>query len=120
MANQKRGGVVYIKKNGVQQDVIGAVKVQPDFFKKTALKGEARTLGHTAEFMTPYVEGEISVDENFDVQALLDGEAESITVEFYSGKVFVLRDAVYAGDGTYESKEGKIPVRWEGQTGEFI
>ena len=120
MADQRRAGLIQVQVQGEIMDAKGAFTCGYGRHKREAIVGSDGIHGYKETPQVPYVEGAITDRGNLDVAALLDGRDKTITVSFANGKVFVLRDAWYAGDGTVSSEEAEIPVRWEGKNAEEI
>jgi hypothetical protein len=64
----------------------------------------------------PFIEGKITDSSDLDLAELCDVVDATVTLELANGKVIVLRDAWYAGEGTVDTDEGEIGVRFEGKS----
>jgi hypothetical protein len=51
---------------------------------------------------------------------LVNTSNATVTLELANGKVVVAREAWYAGDGTVQTEEGNIAVRFEAMTVEEV
>lgn len=116
----RRGGIAYLKIDGVQQELSGNWTYRPSFEKKTAVKAHSGVVGFKGEWMEPYLEGEFINSQKLDLQKLINLENSTITLVEPTGKTFILSEAWYAGEGTGSTEEGKIAVRFEGKNGEEI
>lgn len=116
----RRAGIFYAKVDGNIQDAKGEFTVRPDVVKREALTNSYGTIGYMEEPQTPYIEGAITDRGTLDTKALYNTTDATITIEFANGKVFVLRNAWYAGDATTKTKEAEINFRFEGLSGEEI
>lgn len=65
------------------------------------------------------VKGKILVTHAGDVQTIVNARAATIKIEGNSGIVFQLRNAFYAGEGTYNFKSGELDIEFKGE-GSFI
>jgi hypothetical protein len=116
----RRGGIAYLKIDGVQQELKGNWSYRPSFEKKTAVKAHSAVVGFKGEWMEPYLEGEFINSQKLDLQKLVNLESATITLVEPTGKTFILSEAWYAGDGIGNTEEGNVAVRFEGKTGEEI
>jgi len=118
MAGNRRGGICFLKIDGVQQELKGNFSYRPKFQKKTAIKGNGDIHGYKEETMEPYIEGEFTDSAKVDLNKLVKTTDAVITLQVANGKTFILREAWYAGDGIVGTDEGNIAVRFEGKDGE--
>lgn len=89
--------------------------------KKTMLvNANNRVAGYKEEPQVPFVEGEIRDASDFDLKNFLKTEKATLTLKLANGKIIVLRDACYAGDGNVGTSEANITVRFEGVSAEEI
>lgn len=106
-------GIVYVRRNGIQQRVAGSVSINPGIAKREALPGHTQVEGYKELPQVPFIECEIFEAVDLNVIEMLQGTAETVSAELNDGKVFVGRDGWFAGDGTLTSEEGRITCRWE-------
>jgi hypothetical protein len=67
-----------------------------------------------------FIEGEITDRTTLDLADLVTIEGATVTLSLANGKVIALRDAWFAGEGTGNSEEGNIAVRFEGAGAEEV
>jgi ethanolamine utilization protein EutA (predicted chaperonin) len=67
-----------------------------------------------------FIEGEITDQSDLDVKGLLRTDDATMTLELANGKVIMLRNAWYAGEGNVQTEEANISVRFEGMSAEEI
>lgn len=115
-----RGGMLYLLVNGQRYDAKGDFTYNLGRPKKTAIVGADKVHGFYTEPQVPFIEGAITDSRDTDLAAFLDTVDATITLELQIGKVIVLRQAAYAGEGTVNPKEGEVPVRFEGLSAEEI
>lgn len=115
---QRRAGTIIFKVDGKQYDAKGSFTYAPKFEKKTAIVGADGVHGFASEWVAPYIEGAITDAEDLILQSLVEIEDATVTLELANGKVFVLGEAWYAGEGNPSTEQAEIPVRFEGKTGE--
>lgn len=109
------GGQIFIKADGVQFDAKGSFEYNLGALKRDPVIGHDGHHGFKALPQECYISGEIT--DNFDLDLkndLLNIESATITLELYNGKVIVLREAYFSGDGTGQTEEGNIAVRFTG------
>jgi len=121
MAGQnRRGGIMYLKVNGGIMDAKGEFTYNLGKPKREAIIGADTVHGYKETPQTPFIEGEITDRADLDLAALCDTVDATITLELANGKVITLRDAWYAGEGTGNTEEGNIAVRFEGLSADEV
>jgi hypothetical protein len=120
MADQRRAGLIQVQVNGEIVDAKGSWSYGLGRPKREAVIGADGVHGFKEMPQVCYIEGAITDRGSLDVAALVSGRDLTITLSLSNGKVIVLRDAWFAGDGTASTEESEIPVRWEGANGEEI
>lgn len=121
MTDQRRGGIIQVKRGGVQQEGKGEFTYNLGHPKRTAILGSGgKVQGFKEEAQAPFIEGKITDRGTLALSNLIDADDETITIELANGKTVVLRNAWYAGEGTGHSEEGEIDVRWEGLSAQEI
>lgn len=114
------GGLIALKIDGDLQKAKGAFTYNLGKPKRDAVIGADVVHGFKEAVQTPFIEGEITDHSNMSLEALLLTEDATITLELANGKVISLREALYAGEGTGNTEEGNIAVRFEGISAEEI
>ena len=117
---QRRGGIIYFKINGALHEAKGNYTYNFGAPKREAIIGSDGVHGFKEIPQVSYIEGEITDRSDLDVEALVNLENATATLELANGKIFVLRDCWYAGDGNVQTEEGNIQIRLEGKSGEEI
>lgn len=121
MANeQRRGGIIFLKINGEIYNAKGNFTYNIGKPKRDAIVGSDQVHGFKETPQTPFIEGEITDAPTMDLEALVTVENATVTLELANGKVISLREAWYASEGTGNTDEGNIGVRFEGISGEEI
>jgi len=115
-----RGGMLYLLKNGQRYDAKGDFTYNLGRPKKTAITGADGVHGFSTEAQVPHIEGAITDAKELDLAAFLDTVDATITLELQIGKVIVLRQAAYVGEGDVNPKEGEVSARFEGLSAEEI
>jgi len=120
MADQRRAGLIQLQVNGEVFDCKGSFSYGMGRPKREAIVGSDAVHGFRETPQAGFIEGAITDRGTLDITSLVSGEGLTITLTLGNGKVIVLRDAWYAGDGTASTEEGEIAVRWEGANAEEI
>jgi hypothetical protein len=119
MASPRRlAGLIGFTINGEIQLVEGDFTYNPGAPKREALVGADRVHGFKETPQVAFIEGTIRDRKALDIQSLYN--LDDATVALYKGneKVFTLRDAWFAGEGTGNTGDAKLQVRFEGISGE--
>lgn len=114
--SQRRGGMIEVKVGSVMQEAAGAFDFGLGNGVREALVGSARVAGYIEKPQPAYIDGEVFDTPDLDLKALMSVDGETVTLTLANGKVVILRDAWFAGDGKGETAEGKIKVRFESKT----
>lgn len=120
MSGQRRGGMISLQLNGEIQDCKGSFTVNLGRPTREAIVGADRVHGYSEKPQVAYIEGEITDRGTLDLDKLVTLTGATVTLETAVGKVYVLRDAWYAGEGTLSTEEGNIAVRFEGISAEEV
>lgn len=121
MPVQKRvGGLLSFKVDGDQYNAKGNFSYNLGYPKREGVIGAEAVHGYKETPQLAFIEGEIVDNEEVDLSALVNMTDNVITLQLGSGKVIVLNHAWYAGDGTAQTEEGNIQVRFEADSGQEI
>lgn len=117
---QRRAGILFVKIDGIQYDAKGSFNYNLGANKREGIVGADKVHGYKEMPQIPFIEGEFTDSQTLDLSKLLNVTSATITLELANGKIFVLREAWYAGDGNVGSEDGNIAVRFEGVQGEEV
>lgn len=121
MASNKRvGGIISLKIDGDMYFAKGDFTYNLGKPKKEAVVGSDRVHGYKETPQVPFIEGEITDRQEMSLEALLDITSATITLELANSKVIVLRESWFASEGTGNTGEGNIGVRFEGMSAEEV
>ncbi|MGD9664620.1 MAG: phage tail tube protein [Novosphingobium sp.] len=121
MANElRRGGTIFLKINGEIYFAKGSFTYNLGAPKRDAIIGADAIHGYKEVPQIPFIEGEITDNPSLDLDALARLENATVTLELANGKVITLRDAWHAGEGTGNTEEGNIAVRFEGMSADEV
>lgn len=118
--SERKGGIIFVKVNGEIQDAKGNFTYNLGKPKREAIIGSDVVHGFKETPQVAFIEGEITDRQTLDLEAMVTTEDATVTLELANGKVISLRQAWYAGEGTGNTDEGNVAVRWEGKSGEEI
>jgi len=118
--SQRRAGIISVKVNGEVQDAKGNFSYNLGRPKKDAIIGADQVHGFKEVPQVAFIEGEITDRQDLDLKALLDLEEDTVTLDLANGKTIALTKAWYAGEGTGNTEEGNIAVRFEANTGNEV
>lgn len=117
---ERVGGILSLKVNGELYRAKGNFTYNVGKPKKEAVLGEDGVHGYKEMPQVPFIEGEITDSAEISLESLIATTDATATLELANGKVIVVREAFYAGEGTGNSQEGNIDFRMEGVSGEEI
>lgn len=120
MADQRRAGMIQLQVSGEVQDAKGEFSYNMGRPKRDAIVGTDAVHGYKEVPQVAMIDGAITDRGTLDLAALVTGKDLTVTLTLGNGKVIVLRDAWFAGDGTAKTDEAEIAVRWEGRNAEEI
>lgn len=121
MAGKNRiGGLIALKINGDMYFAKGNFTYNLGKPKKEGVVGSDRVHGYKETPQIPFIEGEITDRNELNLEDLLTLDDATVTLELANGKVIMLREGWYAGEGTGNTEEGNIPLRIEGMSAEEV
>lgn len=114
------GGIIELKVNGSIYSAKGNFTYNIGRNRKEAVVGADRVHGYKEMPQAPFIEGEITDRSNLDLSAFVGVTDATVYLRLANGKLIVLRQAWFAAEGTGNTEEGNIGVRYEGMSGEEI
>lgn len=117
---QRKGGLISLQVAGEIYDAKGNFTYNLGRPKREAIVGHDSVHGYKELPQVPFIEGEITDRGTLDLESLITVENATVTLQLANGKVIVLRDAWFAAEGTGNSEEGNVGVRFEGKSGEEV
>jgi len=117
-AEQRRAGIISVQINGEIQDAAGDFEYNLGAVKREALIGVDKVHGFKETPQVAFIAGSVRDRKTLDVKTLAVTEDATVTLQLANGKVVVLRNAWFAGDGTVKVDEATIEVRFEGLSAE--
>lgn len=121
MAQNRVGGIIFLKIDGRQYNAKGNFTYNLGKPMREAVVGADRVHGYKETPQVAFVEGELTDSADLDLSTLVNSDGVTVTLELANGKVIVLNRAWFAGEGSGNTEEGNIAVRFESaQEGEEI
>jgi len=115
-----RGGTIFLKANGVRYDAKGNFTYNLGHPKRSAIAGADGVHDYKVEHQPAFIEGEITDSGGLTLADLVDLAGATVTLDLANGKLIALEDAWYAGEGTGNTDEGNIGVRFEASHAEEL
>lgn len=120
MPTPVKTGIIFLKINGDLLRAKGSFTYNLGQPLREAIVGHDGVHGYRETPRVPFIEGEITDGADVDVAALQNLTDATVQLELNNGKVIVLRDAWFAGEGNAQTEEGNISARFEGMSAEEI
>lgn len=120
MANQRVAGLIRLQTNGEILRAKGAFTWNLGRVKREPVIGSDGVHGFKETPQVPFIEGAITDAGDIDGAALTGLRDATVNLKLGNGKMIVLSGAYYAGEGTGNTEESEIGVRWEGVEGEEV
>jgi hypothetical protein len=120
MANKRVGGIVQLQINGEILSAKGAFTYNLGVDKRDAVIGSDKVHGFKEEPQVPKIEGAITDSDELDLKTLLQFRDGTVTLSCANGKVVVLREGWFAGEGDVSTEEGEIGVLFQGISAEEV
>lgn len=117
---QRRGGMIQVQFNGELVQAKGNWTYNLGRPMRETIVGADAIHGYKETPQPAFIEGEITDLETLNLAQLVSLTDATITLTLGNGKVIVLRDAWFAGEGTGNTEEGNIAVRFEGKGAEEV
>lgn len=118
--SQRRAGIIFLKINGNIYDAKGNFSYNLGKPKRESIVGADKVHGYKEMPQPAFIEGEITDSSTLDLTKLIATDDATITLELSNGKVIVLRNAWFSAEGTAQTEEANIAVRFEGASAEEV
>ena len=115
-----RVGTIVFKIDGTQYALAGDFTLNPGVKRKEELIGPDGSIAFKESFQAAVLEGTIRDRADLDVKKLLALEDVTVTAELANGKAWVLANATQTGEGSLDSAEGAIQVRFAAERAEEL
>lgn len=120
MANNRVGGIIELKIDGTIHSAKGNFTYNIGRPVREAVVGADSVHGYKETPQVAFIEGEITDRAEMSLEALVTTTDATVYLRLANGKIIVLRQAWFAGEGTGNTEEGNIAVRFEGKSGEEV
>lgn len=120
MANQRVAGLIQLQTNGEVLRAKGKFTYNLGKPKREAVIGADGVHGFKETPQVAFIEGAITDAGDVDTTALTTLRDATVNLKLGNGKMIVLNAAWYAGEGTGDTEESEIGVRWEGSGAEEV
>lgn len=120
MANQRVAGLIQLQTNGEVLRAKGEFTWNLGKPKREAVIGADGVHGFKETPQVAFIEGAVTDDGSIDGAVLVTLRDATVNLKLGNGKMIVLNAAWYAGEGTGNTGESEIGVRWEGQSAEEV
>ncbi|WP_339860386.1 phage tail tube protein [Thalassospira alkalitolerans] len=114
----RRAGRIFFKVDGAQHDAKGGFTYNLGADKRDAIVGADGVHGYGTKVQVPFIEGAITDSKDLDLEAFVNLDGVTVTLELANGKTIILRDAWYSNEGSGSTEEAEIAIRFEGLSGE--
>lgn len=114
------GGIIEFKANGNLYSAKGAFTYNLGQPKRDPVIGHDSVHGYKELPQAPRIEGAITDRSDLDLEAFLNMKDATVTLSLANGKIIVLREGFYAGEGDVTTEEGEIQVLIHGSGAEEI
>lgn len=114
MANpNRRAGIIFVKVDGALLDAKGNFTYGLGSPMREAIVGSSGITGYKETPQVSFIEGEITDRKGLDFAALIEVDGVTVTLELSNEKTIVLNNAWFAGEGSGQTEEANIAVRFE-------
>lgn len=113
-------GILEFKVNGEIQNAKGNFTYNLGKMKRDAVVGPDRVHGYKGLPQVPFIEGEVTDRGDMSVEDFLDTDDATYTLGLANGKVVVLKEGWFAGEGNIQTEEANIACRFEGMSCEEV
>lgn len=117
---ERRGGIIQLTVGGVLYDCKGNFTANLGSDKNEMVIGSSGVTGFKSTPQPAFIEGLLTDRGGLSVQQLTQMTDVTVHLKLATGKVVVLPNAVYTGDGNITTDEGEINVRFDSEVGEEI
>lgn len=107
-------GLIEFKVDGEILSAKGSFQYNLGAPKLSAILGSDRPHGYKEEAQVPYIEGEITLRGALTLRKLTSIRDATVSLKHADGRLFMLYNAWYAGEGTGNTEESNVGVRFEG------
>src|SRR5436190_24313677 len=111
---QRFAGIAFIMVDRDQMPLRGNFTVSPSAFERTMIAGQDGVHGYQELPRVPYIEGEISLLPEVDLEDLDAQTDVTVVAQLANGKQYTLVGATCKAALEGNTRDGQTRVRWEG------
>lgn len=119
-SDQRRAGIITVQVDGEIQEAVGDFTYNLGSPKREALIGADKVHGFKETPQVAFIEGKLRDRKMLNLKKTVEADNATVTLALANGKVIVLRQAWFAGDGNASTDEATVDVRYEGLSAEEI
>ncbi len=117
---QRTAGLIEVQVNGEIFSAKGNFTYNLGRALREGIVGSDGMHGFKATPQPPFIEGEFTDRGNLDLSSLVELEDATVSLTLGNRKMIILSEAYYASEGTGNSEEANVAVRFEGATCEEV
>lgn len=114
------GGIIEVKVDGELFSAKGSWTYNLGKPKRDIVLGSDSVHGYKELPQEPFIEGVITDNEDMSLEALVQVKDATVTLSLANGKIIVLRNAFFSGDGNGTTEEGEIAAKFSGLSAEEV
>lgn len=111
---ERVGGIIFVKTDGELYRAKGSWTYNLGKPMREGVIGSDGFHGYKETPQLSFIEGVITDGASLSMETLLGLKDATVTLELANGKIIVLREAYFAGEGSATTEEGEIAARFEG------
>lgn len=115
--SQRLGGIISFQVEGRAYNAKGAFTYNLGNPMRTPVIGSDGVHGYSETPQVAFIEGAVTDDGTLSLQELTTLRNKTVTVALANGKTIMLPDAYFAAEGTGNTEQGEIAVRFEAAQG---
>lgn len=108
----RRAGIIFVKVDGALVEAKGNFSYNLGYPQKETMAGASGIQGYKETEQEAFIEGEITDSQELDFASLVQGDELTVTLELNNGKTIVLNNAWFSADGTGNTEEANLAVKW--------
>jgi hypothetical protein len=112
----KIAGTAHVRANGIAYStgVEEGFKINGQNIVAEAVKDCHGRTHYTEKPVAASIEGQFLMTDNLNPSSVTGLRDVTVQIDFGNSKMFVLYNAIYTGDGSVDTKDGKFSVKFEG------
>ena len=111
---QRFAGIAYLKVDGDMLPLRGNFTVSPSMVERTMIAGQDGVHGYQELPRVPYIEGDISLTPEVNLEVIEAQTNVTVTAELANGKSYSLSGATCKAALEANTRDGQARIRWEG------